>query len=271
MFFIHPAFLLVSLGFAITFHITIKGSESLKFLGGLLTFACLLAVLNPLINSRGERILFTYLGGRPYTMEALLYGFAISIMFVAVIIWFSTYNQIMTSDKFLYIFGRIAPSGSTVLTMTLRFVPNYRNKIIQLSNSRSAIGLGISGKKKQKVENALMIISSLITWAFEGGIVTADSMKSRGHGTGARTSFALYSFDVRDKTLLVLIIVLEIITLTCGIMGAAETEYTPKLYIQSMNSGCFVAGITAYILLLAIPTILNLMEEIKWRISRSRI
>ncbi len=271
MFFVHPVFLFVSLAFAITFHVTIKGRESFRFITGLIMFACFLAAINPLINSRGEKVLFTYFGGRPYTMEALLYGFAISMMFVAVIIWFSTYNRIMTSDKFLYIFGRIAPSSSTVLTMTLRFVPNYKNKIIQLSNSRSSIGLGISGDKKQKIENALMIISSLITWAFEGGIVTADSMKSRGHGTGERTAFALYSFEAKDKALLILIIVLELITLICGIKGAAETEYTPKLHIQSTNSGYFVVGIIAYTLLLVIPTILNIMEEIRWRVSRSRI
>ena len=50
--------------------------------------------------------------------------------------------------------------------------------------------------------------SSLSTMAtvsythLEGGIITADSMRSRGYGSGKRTNFAIYRFDGRDVILL---------------------------------------------------------------------
>ena len=41
-------------------------------------------------------------------------------------LWFSSYNEIMTSDKFVYLFGRVIPALSLVLSMTLRFVPKFK-------------------------------------------------------------------------------------------------------------------------------------------------
>jgi energy-coupling factor transport system permease protein len=46
-------------------------------------------------------------------------------MLAAVISWFSCYNAVMTSDKFVYLFGRVIPALSLILSMTLRFVPKF--------------------------------------------------------------------------------------------------------------------------------------------------
>ena len=71
-------------------------------------------------------------------------------MFVSVMVWFASYNEIMTSDKFLYIFGRVVPSVSMILTMVLRFVPNYTRKAKQIANARKCIGkAGDEGGKKE--------------------------------------------------------------------------------------------------------------------------
>ena len=70
------------------------------------------AVLNPLFNHEGATIL-TYLpDGNPLTLESMLYGVSAAAMMVTVILWFSCYNSVMTSDKFLYLFGRVIPALS---------------------------------------------------------------------------------------------------------------------------------------------------------------
>ena len=199
----------------------------------------ILSAVSPLFNPNGQTILFTYLGGRAYTLESLYYGMALAAMFISVIIWFASYNRVMTSDKFMYIFGRGAPSVSLVLSMILRLVPAFRRKIFQITAARKCVGkAGDTGTKKERLDNGMTVLSTLTTWALEGGIVTADSMRSRGYGTGRRTSFALYRFDRRDGILMALMTVLMIVILFCAFMGGTGDVYKRQILSTSI-SYCF--------------------------------
>ena len=100
MFFVHPALLACSVLLSFAYYITIRKSRSLKFLAGMIPLFVVLSAINPLFNTNGETVLFTYFGGRPYTLEALFYGIAIAAMFVSILTWFACYNAVMTSDKF---------------------------------------------------------------------------------------------------------------------------------------------------------------------------
>ena len=192
VFFVHPAFLACAVVLSSAYYLSIKGTAGVKFLLCMIPVFIMLSVLNPLVNITGETVMFTWAGGRPYTLEALIYGAALGAMFVSVIIWFATYSIVMTSDKFIYIFGRLIPSLSLILTMVLRLVLDYQRKLHQIAGARSCIGKGTSdGTKKERAESGLTVISALTTWAFEGGITTADSMRSRGYGSGKRTSFSI--------------------------------------------------------------------------------
>ena len=125
--FLHPAFLACSLILAFAYYIRVK-KDVLGYTGGMLGLIVFIALFNPLVNTQGEHILFTYWNDRPYTLEALCYGIALAAMFVTLLTWFATYNQVMTSDKFLYCFGKLAPNLSLILTMTLRLVPTFQKK-----------------------------------------------------------------------------------------------------------------------------------------------
>lgn len=190
MFFVHPVFMMCSLLLASVYYVTVKKSASWKFLIAMLPLFAVLSLVSPLFNTNGSIVLFTYLGGRPYTLESLYYGMVLAVMFISVIIWFASYNIVMTTDKFLYIFGKAAPSISLVLSMIMRLVPGFQKKIGQISSARKCIGkAGDSGTRREKAENSMTVISTLTSWALEGGIITADSMRSRGYGSGKRTNF----------------------------------------------------------------------------------
>ena len=269
MFFMHPIYLVCSLVLAVVYYLTIEGAKGLKFLVLMIPLMVLLTIINPLFNSAGEHVLFNYFG-RAYTMEGLMYGAAIAFMFVSVLSWFASYNAVMTSDKFVYIFGRFLPSISLVLTMILRLVPNFQKKASQIATARMCVGkAGDNTDKKEKIGNAMTVLSGLTTWALEGGIVTADSMRSRGYGSGKRTNFAIYRFDSRDVILLIVMIGLVGGICVCGLMGGAAVIYTPALEI-TFNIYTII-GSLMYFCLLAIPSFINIMEEIIWHILRSRI
>ncbi len=270
MFFIHPAFLACAVILSAAYYLTIKGAKGIKVALAMIPIWIALSVINPLVNTRGDIILFTYFGDRPYTFEALCYGMAVGAMFVSVIMWFLSYNAVMTSDKFIYLFGRAVPSISLILTMVLRLVPNYQKKIKQIAGARKCIGKGAdSESKKQKAEDGMTIVSALTSWAFEGGIITADSMRSRGYGTGRRTNFSIYSFEKRDRLLMIVMLLLLAVIFICGLKGGTQATYTPEIFLAD-NSYTLI-GVIAYFVFLSIPTALNLLEALTWHILRSKI
>jgi energy-coupling factor transport system permease protein len=162
------------------------------------------APINPAFNHEGGTIL-TYLpGGNPLTLESITYGIAAAAMLISVIAWFSCYNAVMTSDKFVYLFGRVIPALSLVLSMTLRFVPKFKAQVRVVSDAQRCIGRDVtSGGVLDRVKNGLTILSIMVTWSLENAIETADSMKSRGYGLPGRTAFSIYRFDRRDRAALI--------------------------------------------------------------------
>ena len=166
-------------------------------------------VINPAFNHEGATIL-TYLHtGNPLTLESIAYGIAAATMLAAMICWFSCYNEVMTSDKFVYLFGRIIPSLSLILSMSLRFVPRFKARIKEVSEAQRCIGRNVSnGGVIERARHGITILSIMVTWALENAIETADSMKSRGYGLQGRTAFSIYRLDKRDKKALVAVLVL---------------------------------------------------------------
>lgn len=271
MVFFHPAFLAVSLAFSSLYYLLLKGREGLGFLGGMLAFIVVLTLLNPLFNTSGKHVLFYCFGTRAYTLEAMGYGAAIATMFASVLIWFGCYNQVMSSDKFTYLFARFAPSLSLVFTMVLRLVPNYQRQANTISDARKCVGKGSEGEdRKNSISNSMTVLSSLTSWALEGAIVTGDSMRSRGYGVGRRSSFAIYRMTSRDMTLLAVLAAAIVSVIVCGVSGAAYVQYTPTFEVAPFGAST-VLGLVSYAVLLAVPSAVHIWEEATWRISRSRI
>ena len=118
-----PLYLLAALLCAGTYSFLLQGRKALKQMAWMLPLLLVIALINPLFNTRGERILFLIFG-RPYTLEALLYGFAVGVTLLITLLWFGCYNHVMTEDKFTALLGNLAPSLSLLLVMVLRLIPN---------------------------------------------------------------------------------------------------------------------------------------------------
>lgn len=270
MLLMHPAYLACSMVLSGAYYITIKKSAGIKYLFGMIPLFVLFSALNPVFNSLGNTVLFTYWKERNFTLEALIYGMILAMLFIAVLGWFASYNAVMTSDKFLYLFGKCIPSISMILTMVLRLVPTYQKKINQISSARKCIGKSsVDGNSREKIENGMIIVSALTSWALEGGIVTADSMRSRGFGDGKRTSFSLYKWEQRDWILLIFQFFCMGVVLFCAIMGGTKAEFIPAISITW--NGYTIIGLSFYAVFLAVPTVMNIGEEILWHILRLKI
>ena len=267
----HRVYLAVGFAFGTTYYLFLKGRKGIKMLLGLIPLFVGMTLINPLFNVYGATVLFQ-LFGRPYTLEALYYGAAIAAMFVVMLIWFGCYNDVLTSDKFTSLFGNVIPSFSLLLVMVLRMIPNLMRKAAQFSGARKSIGKGSAenATNKEKLTDGMTILSALTDWALEGGVVTGDSMRSRGYGSAKRTSFMIYRLTNIDLFLLVMQCLLAVIILVTALNGGTTATYTPDFYIAPV-SGTAVWGFLAYCGYLSIPTVLHIKEAIQWHISRSKI
>ena len=222
------------------------------------------ALINPAFNHEGATLL-TYLpSGNPLTLESILYGLAAAAMLAAVVTWFSCYTAVMTSDKFVYLFGRLIPALSLVLSMALRFVPKFQAQFHVVSEAQRCIGRDVSdGGVIRRIRNAVTIFSIMLTWSLENAIETADSMKSRGYGLPGRTAFSIYRFDDRDKMALGWL-------LYCGFFlccGAAVGGFSWRYYPTA--KGAPAAPLTVclqavYLALCLTPVFLNIHADRTW-------
>ena len=270
--FMHPVCLSISIGCSFAYSVILGGKKTFKSnLIYMIPMIILTAMLNPLFNHEGVTIIRYLPNGNPLTLESVVYGVLAAVMIASVICWFSCYNRVMTSDKFIYLFGRIIPALSLIISMTLRFVPRFTAQIKTVSASQKLMGRDISsGNIIKRASCGLSILSIMITWSLENAVETADSMKARGYGFPGRTAFSIYKFDRRDLSSLCAILFLATYILAGYILGVADFNCFPV--IKSINYTPYTISVfSAYFLLCAFPIIIELWEVRRWKALKSKI
>ena len=272
MFLMHPVSLLISLGSALCYGICLNGVRAVRSgMRFLLPAMLLAAVIDPAFDHEGATLLAYLPSGNPLTLESIAYGVAAAVMIAAVVAWFSCYTVVMTSDKFVYLFGRVIPVLSLVLSMTLRFVPRFRAQLQTISEAQRGIGRDVSGGPLlRRTRNAITVFSIMVTWALENAIETADSMKSRGYGLPGRTAFSIYRFDGRDKAALLWLGFCGAYLLSGWAAGGVYWRYYPTLR-GAAATALSVSFQLVYLLLCLTPVILDRWEEKTWKNIRSKI
>ena len=267
MFLMHPVSLAISLVSALVYAVYLNGRRAVRAsLLYLLPMMAVAALVNPAFNHKGATIL-TYLpSGNPLTLESILYGVAAAAMLAAVITWFSCYTAVMTSDKFVYLFGRIIPALSLVLSMALRFVPKFKAQFQTVSEAQRCIGRDVSnGGVIQRLRNGITILSIMVTWSLENAIETADSMKSRGYGLPGRTAFSIYRFDSRDRAALVWLLYCGFFLFCGGMAKGFYWRYYPTAKGVPLTP-LTVSLQLVYLALCLTPVILNMRADWAWHV-----
>ena len=271
MFFMHPVSTLISLVSSLTYAVYLNGRKAVcRSLKYLLPMMLIAAVVNPAFNHEGATILRYLPSGNPLTLESIFYGISAAALLASVIAWFSCYTAVMTSDKFVYLFGRVIPALSLVLSMTLRFVPKFREQFRVVSEAQRCIGRDTSnGTLLRRLKNAVTILSIMVTWSLENAIETADSMRSRGYGLPGRTAFSIYRFDDRDRTALIWLCFCGAYVFAGWRVGGLDWRYYPTM--KGVLTGAFpISFQSVYLALCLTPMILNQTEDRKWRRLQSK-
>ncbi len=268
----HPLAQVISLCCAAAYAVSINGKKSVLFLlKYCLPMVIITAFVNPAFNHEGKTILLYFPNGNPLTLESILYGFSAGAMIITLIMWFSSFSRVMTTDKFIYLFGRVIPALSLILSMSLRFVPKFKSQMLTVTEAQKSLGRDVStGSLLQRTKTAVHIFSIMITWSLENAIETADSMKSRGYGLKGRTAFSVYSLQERDKYALIWFSFCGLFLVAGTMLSAFGFRYFPDVRYAAFDMTT-IPFYCAFAALCITPVVLNYEEEKKWEASVSEI
>ena len=269
MFIQHPVYLLISMVSGCAYLIYLQGKKGfLRQVGYLLPILVMMAVMNPVFNHEGVTILWYLPNDNPITLEAVCFGLASAVMMGASIVWFNCCNTVFTSDKIIYLFGRVIPALSLMISMTLRFVPRFKNFLQNVMQTQRAMHK--PENTKEKLQQALSAFSATVSWAMEQSIISADSMKSRGYGGLGRTAFSIYTFEKRDG------MTMALLALLCA--GAAMPHLTGLMgwtYYPSLTGELFGPVQAVFYLCFGgmcnLPLMIDILEDRKWNVFKSKI
>lgn len=228
----------------------------------------ILAIINPLTVHHGKTVLFI-LNDNPVTLEAVIYGIISAVRIIGVLYWLKILSDVMTSEKVIYLFGKISPKVALFVSMTLRFVPLFQRQWKKIYDTQKAMGYFQSDNAIDFFRERMRILDILITWGLENGMITADSMEARGAGTGKRTNFSLYQMHTEDKMILLMIIFLTGIIFIAQWKGMGMNVY-PEIIIQGETFWNKAGGI-AYAILAIFPVIWEFEVKLKWKYLQSKI
>lgn len=258
----HPAIALTSLLSAMCFALCcVGGRRLLRQLRLIVPLMLLAGLLNPLTSHLGQTVLFRFPWGSACTLEAVLYGVFAAIRLAAVLFWFVCWNSVITSDKFLYLFGGVFPSLSLTLCMGLRFVPRLLHRTREVSQAQRCLHPDSGG-----IRHAGRVVSITVTWALESALDTANSMKSRGYGLRGRTAYSPYRFGIQDGIALAWIVLLGAAALTGRFSGWFSFAFYPTL--DGAHSIRTVIYAVSFGLLATYPLIIEGKEALLWRALR---
>ena len=266
----HPVYSVITLVSSVALAVKLNGQKAIRLLLRFCMPIFLLTVLiNTAFNKNGVTVMF-YIGDRAIISEGFYFGLCSGAALCAVLLWFSCYTSVIDSEKFLFLTSRFSPNVALLVSMTLGQVSMMTKKVSEINDAQ----IGIYGEEHKKLSKrlrmAMLKISVLLSWSMEDSVQTADSMHSRGYGTGRMTKMNPYIFEKKDMYLLIIISILMSINILLVITGKASFRFFPLTQTVSYDP-VSVLGYFTYFFMLSLPMAIEIKEAIQWRFYMSRI
>ncbi|MBP3477939.1 MAG: energy-coupling factor transporter transmembrane protein EcfT [Oscillospiraceae bacterium] len=264
----HPVFLLISFVCAFIYSIKRNGWKALIFNTVLLPFIAAYAFYYSSYNHFGVTVLQQNMIGNNMTLESLVYGFVLGFVVAGVLIWFSCVYSVFTTDKVVYLFGKVSPRLSLFLAIILRMVPRIKKEAKKINTAQRGIGRGANqGNLFRRLRNSIRILSMLITWTIDSLTVASESMRSRGNTLRGRKAFSIYRFDNRDRAYVIGVFASLTVILMAVMLKQTDILYDPKIIMTPITSMSYVFYI-GYAVFCLMPLMLELWTEYRFKKAR---
>lgn len=267
----HPVFLMISFLCAFLYSVKRNGLRAVVFNLCLLPFVVVFALYYSSYTHFGVTVLRQNFAGNNMTMESLVCGLVIGLIAAGFAIWMSCVYSVFSSDKVVYLFGRLSPKASLFLAILLRMVPRIKGEARRINTAQKGIGRGAGqGSILQRMRNCLRILSMLITWTIESLATASESMRSRGSTLRGRTAFSIYRFDNRDRAYVTSLFICLTVSFMGVLLRQMDMQFDPRIIFNPVTpmSWLFFIG---YAVLCLMPVALEVWTEYCFRKARRAI
>ena len=264
----HPVFLAISFLCAFAYSIKRNGIKALVFNLCLLPLILAFGLYYSSYTHFGMTVLKQNMIGNNMTLESLIYGFVLGVIGVGCCIWFSCVFSVFTTDKVVYLFGKVSPRLSLFLAISLRMIPRIKKEAKRINMAQQGIGRGANqGELWQRVRNCVRIFSMLLTWTIDSLTIASESMRSRGSSLRGRKAFSIYRFDNRDRAYVIGLFLCLTLTMMAVLLGQTDMVYDPRILWVTVNPVFCIA----YGILCLMPLMLELWTEYQFRKARGQL
>lgn len=265
----HPVFLLIAYLCAFAYSVKRCGKQAVILNLCLLPLILAFALYYSSYHHFGVTVLRKNFINNDITLESIVYGLVIGLRFATLCMWLEAMFWVVSSDKVVYLFGKINPLLSLFLTILLRLIPRIGLEARRINLAQKGIGRGSNqGNVFQRFVNSLCIFSMLITWMISALALESDSMRSRGSLLRGRTAFSIYRFDNRDRAFVIALFSCITMTAMGVILGASKMWYNPRIIWRPLNAIGVLTAI-GYLTLCMMPMGLELWTEYRFRKART--
>lgn len=260
-----PVFLCLSYVCAFLYLLKLRGLRALIPGLGLLPLALLYALWYGSYHHFGLTVLGVNFIGNQVTLESFLCGGTWAMVCVAAVLWMGCVHAVFTTDKIVYLLGRVSPHLSLYLSILLRTVPRLNKQRQRIELAQRGIGRGKGqGNIFQRMRNTLRRGSILLTWLIEGIVTTSDSMRCRGCSLRGRTAYSLYRFDGRDRSFVIGLCSLICVLLMALLLDQTMIRFAPQVVMMPITPmSCLFY--TAWAALCLLPPVLELLGARRFR------
>lgn len=267
----HPVFVMIAYISAFAYSIKLNGKKQAVFNAVLIPLVFAYTAWYAYYNHFGITNLYSNFIDNKITLESLLYGLQLSITIATILMILSCIFAIFSTDKIIYLFGRVSPKLSLFISIFLRTVPRVKLQAKKINTSQKGIGRGLHQRKFPLfIIDFFRLVSITITWTLENFVESAASMKSRGYSLKGRTAFSIYRFDNRDRSFVVSVFLCMTIVAMGYALNQTNIYYDPEIIMNKITplSGVFYV---AYAVLFMLPMILQIVGEHRFKRLRREI
>ena len=264
----HPIFLGISFFCAFAYSVKRNKWKAVIFNTILIPLAVLFALYYSSYHHFGMTELGINFVGNRLTLESMIYGLVLGFVIAGVMIWFSCVYSVFTTDKVVYLFGKVSPRLSLFLAILLRMVPRIKKEGQRINMAQKGIGRGTNqGNIFQRFVNCIRVFSMLISWTIGALRQSSDSMRSRGSVLRGRTALSIYRFDNRDRAYVIGLFACLTVTYMGYLLRQTRMIYDPRLLWTPITVMSYVFYL-GYAIFCLMPLGLELWTE--WRFKKAR-
>lgn len=222
----------------------------------LLVASLFIIIANPLINHNGNTLILYVRSIRLYiTLEALVYGIVMAFRLYGITLVLGLSNMILHPDRTFGFCSKFMGKSALLMSMTLRLFPLIFNSSRSIIDAEKMRGSSVNEKGfLKRIRNQANVVNILFMGCLEDAGDMAESMYSRGYGSGKRSTYFKEMLSGMDIAFIILFFIELVLFIVLQAGGYNSMSYYPKM--DNPIGHLSVIGIV-FTAICAIPAVVN--------------